>query len=260
MNGIQEVRGSIPLTSTSDIKRFAGIDICSGCYVFALLTVRECQILSWEIAVLPSMSGALPYILLSQTELAFIDVPIGLSETPAPRTCDILLRKALGKRHSSVFYVPCRKVVYAQYPEMQHEHLTGKRIQRQGLGLLRAIKEVDEALRRNPDLSEKLLESHPELCFQVLNLGQPLRYPKKTKEGKKERVAILERYSTLFQHDYSKQMKKARRIIDDILDAGCLALCAFLSVRYGISRIPEFEERDNFGLRMQVHYPCLPKT
>ena len=253
MNGIQEVRGSIPLTSTRDIKLFIGIDICSGRYALALLTAKEWHIVSLEISVITS----LPLALLRQSELAFIDVPIGLSETPMPRTCDILLRKAIGNRGSSVFYVPCRKVVYAPNPELEHQNLTGKRIQRQALGLLRAIKEVDELVRGNKDLSEKLLESHPELCFQILNEGRALRFRKKTEEGVNERVSILERYG--LQRDYLLQMAKTKSVAHDFNDAGCLALCAFLS-SHGISRIPETEERDSAGLRMQVHFPSLPGT
>ena len=48
-----------------------------------------------------------------QAELLLVDIPIGLPETGAERACDLMARRLLGPRKSSVFPVPVRQAVHA---------------------------------------------------------------------------------------------------------------------------------------------------
>lgn len=118
-------------------------------------------------------------IVSARFDLVLIDIPIGLLDTP--RQCDIAARKLLGQRKSSVFPAPSRHLLGAA-------HYRGQ-CSRQLWNILYKIREVDAAM--TPRLQRRIREAHPECAFARLN-GLPMRFWKKTAEGRAERRALLE--------------------------------------------------------------------
>lgn len=150
-----------------------------------------------------------------------IDIPIGLVEA-GPRACDLEARRLLGlPRSSSVFPAPIRPILdagsYAEASARRHE-IEGKRVSVQAWGIVPKIREVDQALRDDPSLSDRVREVHPELCFMHMNRGRPMEHGKKSAKGRDERLRLL-------RHEFGELIDKALGArppgcqADDLLDA-----------------------------------------
>ena len=169
---------------------------------------------------------------ISNTDIAIIDIPIGLTDSTEERIFDREARGKLGDRRSSVFPVPCRKAVYEakSYEDASriNMEIRGKKISRQSWAILPKIREVDEFLHNNPDMNGFLFEGHPELCFYDL-IGHPCIYSKKDIQGEKERVIALRAHmdisALLENHSYTSE----RVDRDDIIDAAVLAVTGIKS-------------------------------
>ena len=130
-----------------------------------------------------------------------IDIPIGLRDVrppdgPPERLCDLEARGVLAPgRKSSVFPVPSRAAVYANsYEEAceRNEVALGKRLSKQSWAIAPKIREVDSLLQARPEIRPRLRETHPEICFWGI-AGNPMRHPKKKREGFRERLEVLGR-------------------------------------------------------------------
>lgn len=154
-----------------------------------------------------------------------VDMPIGLAPR---RPCDALARARLGKRKSSIFTPPPRAVLGLAWEEVRGFSL-------QSFNLFRRIAEVDAVM--TPALQERFCETHPELVFTRL-LGRPPGFPKRTAEGRAERLAMLPGEAA------GKPPRGAAR--DDLVDAFAL----LHSARAPGERLGgELDER---GLRMEI--------
>ena len=183
-----------------------------------------------------------------------IDIPIGLPENneQASLRPDVQARAYLqGARKSSIFNVLYRQIVRAETTEQAWELNRGLNAKMAIVGdaLRPMIREVDDFLAKNPGWQNRLLESHPEVAFQILNHGKGLQHSKHTEAGIAERVAILRSYGIdpvlLFAEFTAKQY-------EDILDAVCLAVSAKLGCENGFQTIPENPVCDSRGLKMQM--------
>jgi predicted RNase H-like nuclease len=154
--------------------RVAGVDGCRGGWVVAtddrLFVARNIhEVLALDVAVIA------------------IDMPIGLPDA-GPRACDVVARRRLGPRRSSVFATPVRATLAAtDYPDAlaRHRAADGRGLSKQAYNLLPKIREVD-AHAADP----RLHESHPELAFARL-LGHPAAHAKRSPSGRAERLAAL---------------------------------------------------------------------
>ncbi len=192
--------------------------------------------------------------------LAFIDIPIGLSDSEASRSCDRLLRDALRPHFSSsVFNPPVRQAVYASsYEEacQRNAAATGKKISKQSWNISTKIRLIDELLLAQPSLRRTVLESHPEYLFFNLN-GHHLAHKKKTGSGRLERLQLLTKLfpavEDVFGQVRSHYLKK-EMADDDIVDALALAIGARLAREQGLMSLPHPIERDRYGIPMAIHY------
>jgi predicted RNase H-like nuclease len=155
-----------------------------------------------------------------------IDIPIGLASGAGdwPRPCDPVARKFVGPRGSSVFTAPPRPVLDASsYAEANalHRQLTGKGISQQSWALRAKILEVEDFIRRHPELT--VVEVHPEVSFCSLK-GGPLNDPKKTQDGEALRRRLLAGAGVTLPHDLPEPVRKVPH--DDILDAAVAAWSA----------------------------------
>ena len=183
-----------------------------------------------------------------------IDIPIGLPSIDTRRV-DSKARRLLGPMKSSVFPVPVRATLNATSYEQactESYNTCGKKLSRQTFGILPRIRDVDMVLRNSPKLVGSVREIHPEACFVYWNDGRPLRYSKKTRSGFMERLEMIRKFFGSSLADVRAAVPHSQAADDDILDAFA-ALWTALRVYEGTAiRIDEPEERDAFGLPMQI--------
>ena len=194
------------------------------------------------------------------SELIFIDIPIGLGDQFNTRTIDFKLRKLLSKkRKSSVFTPPTREALDAptyQLGNQINKSISGKGISIQAWNIGHKIKEVNQFLAVNNLYQKKMSESHPELCFELLNNG-PLQHSKKTLLGIEERIKIINSYIHIpLQEikDFAKECKSDKAKMDDIIDAVVLSLSAMRWKNNGKRQITQEKEKDTFKLPFNIKY------
>jgi predicted RNase H-like nuclease len=199
-----------------------------------------------EIEVVPDLRDAIGEVRAGRLAALAVDMPIGLPEV-GPRTCDLAARRRLGIRRSSVFPTPVRATLdAATYAEAldRSRAACGRGLSRQAFNLLAKIAELDAAIV--PDMQDRVVEAHPELAFARL-ARRPCSYPKRTAEGRAERLALL-REAGLGDLSAARLTGAAP---DDLLDAAVLAVTAG-RVRDGTAERLGDGARDGRGLRMEV--------
>lgn len=230
-----------------------GVDGCKQGWLGIKLSSEE----AWEIKVFNNFWEL--WERYRQASLILADIPIGLPEAAANRTCDRQARKLLGPRAPAVFPVPCRPAVYAAtYDEAIriNRELTGKSIFRATWNIVKKIREVEELLLTIPKAREVVRETHPELCFWAFNGGRPLPFPKKSAAGFVARRKLLKNIFPPSEAIIQSGLKNlsARAVMpDDLLDALAAAVTALLG-HDRLSSLPPQPERDAYGLPLEIVY------
>lgn len=190
-------------------------------------------------------------------DAVLIDIPIGLPESrsEALKRPDVELRKRLKEKSSSVFNTPFRQIVYA--PDIKkawelNSELDGRQTPI-SMTLRKAVKQVDRFLQTHPQWQNRLLESHPEYCFYLLNGKKPLG-SKLNEDGLKKRMEILNKFFANGQKviDTYLGQYEFRKKTDDVIDALCLAVAGRMGLENGFETIPDTPYRDSTGLNMQI--------
>ncbi len=232
--------------------KYIGIDGCKTGWFFIILNDNE----EWGIGVVKEIKDLL--LQITDSKLVLIDIPIGLkNKGKKERSCDVLSRKILGKRRSSVFPVPCREAIYClNYEEASkvNDINTGRKLSKQSWAITGKIKEIDLFIQENSDVNN-FREIHPEVCFWALNCKQEMSYSKKKKKGIDERLEVLSRYCPQSKDIFNKSLDKFLRkelARDDILDAMVGAVTAKMNKELEIfSSDLEIDEK---GIRMEIVY------
>ncbi len=193
--------------------------------------------------------------LFSETAaITTIDIPIGLAASSARRV-DSRARSCLGTLKSSVFTAPVRAVLSASsHSEACAISLAvcGKKISQQTFNILSKIREVDLALRSQPELIDRVFEVHPEVCFVHWNGNVPLRHPKTSGFGFMERLGIVKQVFGDAPKQVRDTVRRSQVSDDDILDAFA-ALWTAQRISAGCAvRLMETDERDDVSLPMQM--------
>ena len=196
----------------------------------------------------------------------FVDIPIGLSDGPDERLCDLEARRKLGPpRGSSIFRAPARAALDAgDYEEAKRINLevAGKKISKQTWAIMAKIREVDVLMRHSEKARNMVREVHPEVCFWALAGVQPMEHNKKKPAGIEERIAVLERVRPSVREEYARIYKAVPRREagrDDILDAMAAAMMAYVDPAE-LRTLPEWPPRDSHGLPMKTVYFLLPEA
>ena len=191
-------------------------------------------------------------------ERVLVDIPIGLPSDTRPRGCEAPARRFIGPRRASVFTPPGRAAIAA--PDYASANLanrkqTGRGLSKQAWNLVPKIREADRLLRADPELTTRVHESHPEVCFRGLSKA-PLAHYKKTREGRSERLAVLGNLRPGLELRLADFLtaRHPGSAADDLLDAFVLALTAALPLGR-LATFPSPPERDAFGLPMQIVLP-----
>jgi len=108
---------------------------------------------------------------------------------------------------------------------------------------------VDAVFRLDPTLQQRIRETHPELCFRLLNHSRPLENPKKSRAGLRIRRELLRSFAANLDTAL-RQVRGARA--DDLLDAVVAALVARLASERQAASVPLVPETDACGLTMEI--------
>lgn len=193
-----------------------GIDGCHGGWVVTHLSKSSTP----HSYTIPSLR---PFIESAPKQaVILIDMILDLNDQPTSRAFDRIAKKMLGKWHSRVFPAPPLTALRAKtYPEAcQLSQLAmGKKISIQCYNLFPKIKELQAIT------DTRLKEYHPEIAFMQLNNGSVLPESKKTVEGRKKRMQIIEQHLPNYSNELAS-MKTLNCKIDDLLDSVALALVA----------------------------------
>jgi predicted RNase H-like nuclease len=191
----------------------------------------------------------------TRADLIALDVPIGLPESGA-RECDVAARRLLGPgRGSSVFPAPVRPLLDASSHQEActiRERVENKRLSIQAWGIVPKIREVDLALRGSPELRARVREVHPEVCFYYLASRRPMRHAKKKRDGKAERLELLQAH---FGEAVGAALADRRRLgcaADDVIDAFVALWTARRAWRGEAVTLPGHPPRDPYGLPMEM--------
>ena len=170
-----------------------GIDACKGGWVGIRLEVDAAP-QAWcaaTVEALVKQAGPL--------SIVAIDIPIGLPGAGG-RAADVLARKAVGPRASSVFSTPAHAALgagtHAEASALSRE-ITGLGISQQAYALGPKILEVDSWLGRT---DVRVVEVHPEVSFAVL-AGAVLREPKSSWAGFELRRRLLSEAGLILDGD-----------------------------------------------------------
>lgn len=181
-----------------------------------------------------------------------VDMPIGLVDTPRPgRACEREARALLPGKSSSVFPTPCRPVLACTtHTEANALSKTlGVGLTRQTFHLFPKMREVDALMRGNEPLRSIVHEAHPELAFMRMNNGKPVLSKKRRPEGFAERLDLLARHGLVWQ---PQTISGAAR--DDVLDAIAVCRTGLLIARGAAMRLGPAQERDRYGLAMNIWF------
>lgn len=239
--------------------KYIGVDWASSGWFGVILDDEG----DWTTDLFPSIWSLWKYH--SDASKILLDIPIGLPSTDR-RVCDVEAKSILGPRQRSIFYAPIREAVYQQNlddAKAINEAEAGYSIQNQAWSIVPRIREVDEFLDMYPSARDRVLETHPEVCFYALNGRTALSDPKTTAEGIDRRIELLAEEYADVRALYDDSVERYRTPSyaptiggdDDILDALVAAVTARRTSE-NRSTLPEGRPpTDDRGLPMQIVYP-----
>lgn len=177
----------------------------------------------------------------SDFQIIGLDVPIGLPDTP-PRLADTLVRAKLGPRRSSIFAAPPAFCLDSKWTTRkaasdESQQRFGIGIGAQAFALMKNIRETDEVARKD----ERVYEVHPEFSFTLMNSQQPLRFNKKTWNGREERVRLLRQQRIVLPTMLPDHVGTVP--IDDLLDAAAAAWSARRIAQKSAVSVPDGQQR-----------------
>ena len=176
---------------------------------------------------------------------------------PGQRICDVEARRLLGKKRGSVFPPPSRGALNAsEYREACdiNEELTDKRLTMQSFNISPKIHHVDGCL--TPQMQERVMDVHPELCFYALNGGVPLASKKDRVAGRIDRWEILRLHFPALSNSPPRASELPEGCKpDDYIDALVCAWTAACVWRGNSQPIPLEPQTDDRGLRMEMWLP-----
>jgi predicted RNase H-like nuclease len=241
----------------------AGVDGCKAGWIAVIAEPRK--------PVFSCVTASFAEIVdrLAGDAVIAVDMPIGLPDFTrhGGRGPEVLVRRLLGERQSSVFSIPSRAAVYATDEEFSTierwyaAHREASRIARetsdpprgvsiQAFGIFSKIRELDRLLIARPELRSRIVESHPEAAFRQFNGGKPMELPKKIK-GRVNPPGMDERRMLLGScgHDPSFLASPAPRgaAEDDFLDAAAMMLVARRFAHGEAVSFPDPPGADRFG-------------
>ena len=175
-----------------------------------------------------------------------VNAPIGYAATPdeGKRTCDVEARALLGQRALTLHDAPTRATLQGELA------WTDSHLDAVTLTLLPRYCEV--AAEMSSFRQRVVYSGNPELSFYQLNNNQPLRWSKRTDEGRLERRTVLEDKIPGITRIIDAEMAGVSR--SHLFDAGALLWTARRTFGRAARRIPSEGVWDSEGLRTEFVY------
>lgn len=176
-----------------------------------------------------------------------VDIPIGLPDA-GRRQADVLARRALPGKGSSVFPTPVRAAVEAaDYDAARVRSLarTGVSVSKQAWELRHKILDVDAYLRSRAPA--RVVEVHPEVSFARM-AGAPVLNRKRTPQGAVDRRAVLRQHGVEVDAAMLGPERPRGCAVDDVLDACAAAWTGARVLRGGAESFPAEPEVFSDGL------------
>lgn len=171
---------------------------------------------------------------LADAGVIAIDIPIGYG----PRKADVAAKRLLGPAANRVFLTPRLEILEVPFgPGLgvtAQAHALGPRIIH-----VTALAGIDSRFH----------EVHPEVSFQAMNGGEPLRYRKKSAGGALERTELLRRHGI----ELTALDASASAPLDDVLDAAAAAWSADRIATGAAQTLPDPPELVN-GREIAIWY------
>jgi predicted RNase H-like nuclease len=240
--------------------KISGVDGCKAGWIAVTVTPESFD--KAEVKVFKDVAALISE--LGSRSIIAIDIPIGLPECAirGGREPDWAARAFLGPRRASVFPVPSRKAVYVHEQgyrrvcDVARETSDRKRaLSKQLFGILGRIRQIDEVLRQEPVLCERIFEVHPEVSFKVMNNNESLPERKKVKgrinpQGMQLRKELLATEG--FPLSFLDQIPPQKAGRDDFYDA-CACAWSAKRILCGMARVfPSQPPIDGEGLEQAV--------
>ena len=203
-----------------EFEYFLGVDGCKGGWV--AVSSNSLEINNVQVFFIKNLLD-LRNIVPSAKEIV-IDMPIGLTIDQPHRACDVLGRKYLGSRSSTLFTPPCYEAIKAKNYELANQinkEKTGLGLSKQSWFLKDKILDAHNAIEQGLYLKE----GHPECSFAALS-GKPLENSKKTSTGIISRLLYLQEIGFNFKSALKNFPPNMEIKIDDFLDAAILCWTA----------------------------------
>ena len=226
----------------------AGLDGCKAGWLIFYYQDRQ-----YQFQLINSIAEATA--IFERSKKVLVDIPIGLSSENYNRQIEKQIRKLLKNRSSTIFTPPCREALEQddyQKSNQLNRQITGKGLSKQAFNIGKKIAEVDNFLKTNR--SFQLVESHPELCFKILN-GQVLQSKKNTREGQHQRRKIISNLSIGLDQTIEKALKtypNSKAQPDDIIDAAILCLSAQMSLIFNALVWKDIVSVDEKGIEVII--------
>ncbi|HUZ91485.1 MAG TPA: DUF429 domain-containing protein [Methylocella sp.] len=237
----------------------AGVDGCrKGCWIAVTADTQTFD--KAQVKIFKSFAELISE--LAARSIIGIDMPTGLAEHTdrGGREPDWAAREFLGRQRASVFPVPSRRAVYerdyAQVCAIARETSEPRRaVSKQLFGILPRIRQIDEILRQDPALRDRVFEVHPEVSFKVMNNDEPLPERKKVK-GRIYQPGMHLRHNLLrkegFPLSFLNQRPPHGAALDDFYDA-CACAWSAKRILYGKARVfPCHPPLDGEGLEQAI--------
>lgn len=237
----------------------AGVDGCPGGWIAVFRRVDGSETCVRMVAGFREVACA-----PERPRVVAVDMPVGLPDRAGRggRGPEAALRPLLGQRQSSVFSIPSRAAVYAaDYAEASQIAFETsdppRRIAKQTFFLTPKIREIDTLLRLEPELRDRVVETHPEGAFMAMNGFRPLLTPKKLRgagnpPGQAERRGLLSAVGR-FGDDVLTMRPPRGAAVDDLLDA-CACCWTAGRVHLGSARrYPAEPATDALGILVAIH-------
>jgi len=248
----------------------AGVDGCKAGWLVAVVSAMEVSTTANTACVYKLQEFLVTHTFgeivsrTTQFELICVDIPIGLSNGPYERACDLVARKLLGQpRGSSVFPAPLRPALVANDRETASRitlECTKARkhgsvgVNKQTFSLFRGVKDVDGQIELVKQ--DRIREVHPEISFWALNHRQPMQHKKSRVAGREERIRLLAPIFSNVEKIVEESHEPKKVAPDDILDALVAAWTAGQAVMGKTTTLPQNPELDGKGLRMEILCPA----
>lgn len=227
----------------------AGVEPCPGGWLVAAGRLQGTTLTAEDPLVLPTFTEVLDH--RPAFEIVALHAPVGLLDEPTTggRRCEREARRLLGwPRLASVMPSPCRPALGAStYREAATLNGGMSQVTWEMLG---RCAQVDAEMQ--PYRQRSIFEVHPELSMLELNGGVAVASSRRTEEGRRERIALLEAKLPDVRRIVDARLRDTR--IEHRIDAAADLWTARRIAARSTKRLPEDPEWDSEGLRMEIVY------